>query len=420
MTGEFNLKAFRNFGALSAIQLANALVPILVFPFALSVLGANQYAELAIAEALSVIVLTTVLYSFEVEGVGKVIDLEAAADRDGLARFFGAVLAARLCLFLVSASILLLITAAVTGNFSLLLAFWLLVPLGHVFYSYWYFQGTEKNMPVAIMTVAARITGVALVLLMVRKEGDAWLVPLCLGMPFCAGGIASAIYIALRSGAQLPRAPITTIMALVWNGKTIVLGNAAVVLYRDLNVVLLGAAGIPAAGIAAYSLAEKVIKMVQATSRPLNQVYFPRAIKALQGEKRPTWHAATVIAKMTAPQLLGMVVLLTGAVAAYSLAIQLDLLPARWRLPDATQAPMLMMLPAVFLGVANYMFGVVGLNYLGARGALAGAIVITGVLNLIVCAVLAVWVGAMGGAMAFSVAELVLLAQILLCYHKKR
>jgi O-antigen/teichoic acid export membrane protein len=420
MTGAFNRSIFRNFGALSAIQLANALVPILVFPFALSVLGADQYAELAIAEALSVIVLTAVLYSFEVEGVGKVIDLEAAADRDGLARFFGAVLAARLCLFLISASILLLITTAVTGKFSLLLALWLLVPLGHVFYSYWYFQGTEKNMPVAIMTVAARVTGVALVLIMVRKEGDAWLVPLCLGMPFCAGGVASAVYIAVSRGVQFPQSPIKAMTTLIWNGKTIVLGNAAVVLYRDLNVVLLGATGVPAAGIAAYSLAEKVIKMVQATSRPLNQLYFPRAVRALQGEKRPTRHTAATIAKMTAPQLVGMIVLLTGAVAAYNLGIRLNLLPPHWRLPDVTQVLMLFMLPAVFLGIANYMFGVVGLNYLGARAALAGTIFVTGVLNLIICAMLAAWIGEMGGALAFTLAELMLLAQILLCYHKER
>jgi hypothetical protein len=270
------------------------------------------------------------------------------------------------------------------------------------------------------MTVAARVTGVALVLIMVRKEGDAWLVPLCLGMPFCAGGVASAIHIALRSGAQLPWARITAIMALIWNGKTIVLGNTAVVLYRDLNVMLLGAVGVPAAGIAAYSLAEKVIKMVQATSRPLNQLYFPRAIKALQGEKRPTRRAAMVMAKMTAPQIVGMVVLLSGAVAAYSLTIYLDLLPARWRLPDATQVPMLIMLPAVFLGVANYMFGVVGLNYLGARGAFAGAVILTGTLNIVICTSIAYWMGESGGALAFSLAEFTLFILILSVFFSKR
>src|SRR6188768_1213640 len=73
-----------NLIALTAIQAANALVPVLVFPFALVQLGSEAFTSLAVAEALSVIVLTAVLYSFEVEGVGRVIAARAPDQRPEL------------------------------------------------------------------------------------------------------------------------------------------------------------------------------------------------------------------------------------------------------------------------------------------------------------------------------------------------
>lgn len=419
MAGALNFRNVSNLGALSAIQLANALVPIIVFPFALSVLGADIYAELAIAEALSVIVLTAVLYSFEVEGVGRVIDLRADGDHDGLGRLLVQIIAARLFLFVASAAVTLAIVTGLTGRFPKLLALWLLVPLGHVFYSYWFYQGVERNIPAALATVAARVAGVALVLASVRDKDDAWLIPLALGGTFCIGGIVAATYLAVRYGARMPSRLPRLIGQSIWDGRTIVLGNAAVVLYRDLNVVVLGATGVSSVGVAAYSLAEKVIKMVQASSRPINQLFFPKAINAIRGEATPTRHNGLVLARMTAPQLAIMAALLAGAACVYQFAIFWNVLPEVWRLPSGLGALTLVMVPGVFLGVANYMFGVVGLNYLGARGALAGAIVMTGVTNLIVCAALSAWMGAMGGALAFALAELVLLVQILLRYRKR-
>lgn len=418
MRSGINQKAFGNLGALTAIQVANAFVPILVFPFALATLGADRYAELVIAEALSVIVLTLVLYSFEVEGVGKVIDYEAQNDASGLGRFFALVIATRLALFAVGASLVLAIVTLATGAFPVLLALWMLSPLGHVFFSYWYFQGSENNRPVAILTVTARIIGIIAIFATVKGPDDAWLIPLCLGLPFVVAAMAASGYILVRGGARMILPTPGAVKTALWQGKTIVLGNAAVVLYRDLNVVLLGAVGIPAAGIAAYSLAEKVIKMVQATSRPLNQLYFPKAIRALAGMDEPSLPAATSIARMTAPQLLAMATVIVVGYAVYQSSLWLGLLPDKWQLPADIWRLLLVMIPAVFLGVANYMFGVVGLNYLGARTWLAGTILMTGLVNILLCAALATQIGAMGGALAFTLAEFVLLIGIMLRYLK--
>jgi PST family polysaccharide transporter len=407
-----------NLVALTAVQAANALVPVLVFPFALVKLGSETFTKLAVAEALSVIVLTAVLYSFEVDGVGRVIAARAPERRRALQATVSAIIATRLLLFAVAAAMVVGGYTLVTGESPLLLACWLLVPLGHVFFSYWFFQGMEANRPVAFATLTARVTGVALVFTLIHKADDVWIMPLALGVPFLIGGLGSALYLFAAYGLRPTHVCRRDIVALLRGGKEIVTGNVAVMLYRDLNVVLLGFAGVSAPGIAAYSLAEKFTKMLQASVRPLSQLFFPKMIAALHGEAAPSRENAMAIARMTLPQIT-LVTLGMGAVAVgYAVAARYALLPANWSLPPETLVLIGVMLPAILAGIANFMFGVGGLNHLNRKLWILSAIVATGLCNLVLCPLLARSIGALGGAICFLFSEFLLLALVLFAFTR--
>ncbi len=60
-----------NLAALTVIQGSNALIPLLIVPFAIATVGAGAYAQVAITEAISALVLAAVLYSFDVDGVAR-------------------------------------------------------------------------------------------------------------------------------------------------------------------------------------------------------------------------------------------------------------------------------------------------------------------------------------------------------------
>ena len=408
-----------NLVALTAVQASNALIPVLIFPYALFVLGAEGYSQVVLAEALSVIVLTAVLFSFEVEGVGLVINRRNPDQKAELSQVITAIVTTRLILFVFSAFLVLAGFFAVTGEFPAFLALWLLVPLGQVFYSYWFYQGMQDNLPVAVITILSRLAGLVLVYVLLDGPDHAYAIPLGIGAPFLLGGVLSLGYIFVKYRLKPTAIKSAEIRCLLFGGKEIVIGNIAVMLYRDLNVILLGLAGISASGVAAYSLAEKLIKMLQASVRPLSQLFFPKLIGALDGYTQPNRENAIIIIRMTLPQIA--VVSAIIAMLALSYNIVTRFLPDLIEFDEAQDAAILfaVMTPAILIGIANYMFGVVGLNYLNGRHTLARSIILVGILNCALCIILSFSVGSFGAAISFVLSETLLLSQILFKFMRR-
>lgn len=413
----FKRPALHNLAALTVIQGSNALVPLVVVPFVLLMAGAEAYAPVAIAEAISVLVLAAVLYSFDVEGVARIVQLGPEPDRAAIGVVLTDVIAARLAVFAVLAPLSLGIFHFVYSEGALLLALWLLVPLGHVFHSYFLYQALERNIPAATITIFARVATLAIVFGFVRGPEDAYLLPLAVGLPFAIGGLVSLIYVlAVLKIPLRPFSPTRTGQAL-WKGKEIFAGNLSVALYRDSNVVILGTVGASAGAISAYSLAEKVVKTVQAVSRPLSQLYLPKVLRTLTGARAPDRESARRIARFTLPQLgvnAGLIVLLV--------ALLLVTVPYTDRfetIRDISGGAVLVaiMAPSMLFGVANYMFGTAGLNALHQQRYFFAAILATGLSSVALCAALASLLGVTGAAIAFVAAEAILFALILIRYR---
>ena len=405
-----------NLGALTVIQASNALVPLLIVPYALATVGTGAYAEIAITEAISALVLAAVLFSFEVDGVARITRLGRQAEPAKLGAVVSEVLAARLLLFAIVGPLAIAIYWLAGGRATGLLALWLLVPLGHIFHAYWFYQATERNIPPAAITLLSRVLTLAIIFGFVRGPGDAALIPLAIGGPFVAAGLCSTLYII--AGLRIPVGTVrfATILAGLRTGKEVFAGNVAVSFYREMNVVILGIVGVPAAGISTYALVEKSIKMLQAVTRPLNQLFFPKVLHALSDKAVPGREVARLILRYTLPQLgavLGMMVLIPLGYGAA--ATVLPRVRALVELPDvATMAAI--MAPAMLLGIANFMFGTAGLNALGQRHYLFLAIVATGLASVATCFVLGAAFGAIGAALCFVLAEAMLFALVLRRY----
>lgn len=408
-----------NLTALTCLQASNAVIPLMIVPFAIARLGAASYAGVAIAEAMSMIAVAAVLYSFEVDGVARIAGLRLDRHRNELSVVLSTILFARLSIFLGMAALLLAITAAFTALPPILLACWLLVPLGQVFHSYWFYQGVEHNIPPAALTLAARLSSFAIVVTCVHSAADRVVVPLAVGAPFAVAGLASALYKAhvLRMRFRWPGLP--AVLEYLTHGRRIFTGTAAVMLYREINVLLMGIVGVPAAAISSYSLVEKSIKMIQAITRPLNQIAFPKVLRAIAGHDRPDRRTARIIMRYTLPQILlvAMVIVLlwlgVDRLASYSPAV------ARFRsLPDVGLL-FAIVAPAPLFGLANFMLGSAGLNFLNAQPYFLRAILITGVISSATCLVLSGLFGAIGGAVAFVSAELTLLLMVIDRYRAR-
>lgn len=398
-----------NLASLTTIQVSNAVLPLVIFPYTLAMVGPELYSKIVLSEALSLFLLTVVLFSFEVDGVAQVVGLGLRRNAKELSQLFSGVLYLRLLLFVVGATLVVLAVWLVDRELLPLVLGWALVPLSYAIQPNWFFQGLEHNAPVAALFLVSRAAAVGLILATVHEPADYVLVPVTIGGLYLAGAVGGVLYAMHRFGVRFMKVRTEHLKQMLWSGKEIFLGNLSVIAYRDANVLILGILGASGVSIASYSMAEKIVKAIQAAARPLNQHYFPEALRLAQAAGAPTKKVFRELLRLTLPQIgvlaAGMMVL-----AAVYVGIG-DRIPQLRRIENTNQIVFLaaLMSSATFFGVSNFMFGSAGLNALGERRYLLKALIGTGVLSLVLTSVLVMLTGALGAAIGFILAEALLM-----------
>lgn len=403
--------------SLVAIQGANALFPLFVFPFLLAMLGKESFAEMVVAEAMALYALTVCLYGFDTSGVQSIIESRKQGDKSDEAACLFNILGARIILLVVSALLLFGLNALVVGVEPSVLFVWLLYVLGMILQSNFYFQAVEQNFALAILTTLSRIGAMLAVYFLVRNESDLLLASVILAGSFLVSGCGAFVLLISRFGFRaLSSIQFSEIRYLLVEGRHLFLGNISVALFRGANIIILSGMS-SAAAVSAYALAEKVIKSIQALARPMNQIFAPKAVQAwflLDDESRDERKAFVLIWRSTRTQVLLMSFSLPFIVAAIYAGHLYGVLPGFDE--DAVKL-IILMAPAIIFGVANAMFGAVGMNLLEAQSYFARCVLFVGVCALVLSLTLSHLFDAVGAAISFLLAEVCLLISFLRKYQ---
>ena len=411
-------KDLTNIASLACIQGANAVLPIFIFPYVLHLFGSAKYADLVVSEAISLIILAIVLFSFEVNGVSRVV---SAYSRGGIATassvyfeiFFSRIIIWFICLFGVLVAGLFL-----QAQFFFSLLCWMLVPLSFIFQSTYFYQSIENNFPVAIFTLISRFACCLAVFFLLKPETPVYVLPLIVGGCYLAGGMASLIYLRKVLGLQYVSVSFARLWECMLEGKEIFFGNIAVVLFRDSNLLVLSFFSVSPVAIASYSVVEKFIKAFQALIRPLNQFFFTRTIHVLRDEVLPRPAALVQVMKLTWIQLLVLATILSGFIILWLLFNDYFEFLRSYPNKDLMAGLFLLMSIGVFFGVANFMLGTAGLNNLNSKKYYATILIVTGVTSVSICLTLSSLWGVYGAATSFVLGEVILFTLIVTRYFK--
>lgn len=410
-------KNIGNLASLACIQLSNAMLPIIAFPLILNVVGATLFSKIVFTEALALLAVAFVLYSFEIEGVSKIAGLNVEENITKISHAFSGILYVRLIIWLFCAFALLVSSFFIDKDLFALLSGWILLPLSYVLNSYWFYQGVEKNLFPAIMTLLTRFLCLGILIKFIIVPKDYHLVPIIIGVTYVVGGLVSLLYIRFNFKVKFVRISYFEMRRLIFVGKEIFFGNISVTLFRDSNVIILGLLSSSMA-VSVYSIAEKSIKIFQAGARPLNQLFFPKVIRAISGMNHPTKSAFSTILKYTAPQLAALAIA-ASLIFIIFVSFRSDISYAfNFHYESDIIKLISIMVIAVFFGVSNYMFGMVGLNYLCSRGYLAKAIFITGICSILCCIFLVLIFAEFGAAISFIFSEIFLFILISKIYFR--
>lgn len=360
--------------------------------------------------------LTVSLYSFDLDAIGSVVGKDPQTHKNEVSAAFSEVLYARLVVFFIAALGLVGAVAAIDTTLLRYLWGWILYVLSQVVVSAWLYQGIQRNWITAWPIVASRLLALGAIVWLINPGSDAAVASAIIGIVSLVSSLLLVCFASIRLGIGLRRVTPARIALLLRRGWTVFLGSASVFFYRDANVLVLGGVHSDPSAIAAYSIAEKIVKGFQAAARPVNQLFLPKAIAALKPYSHPQRAAMARVMRLLRPQLL---LVGAGMLLAYALLAGLFLInPALGASLGISQgaALVVVMSPAVIFGVANFMLGSVGLNNLAASRYLFLCIAAIGLLNLAGCVALALSMGVMGAAMAFLLSEVALLALVLRPY----
>lgn len=412
-----NKKDVRNLLYLITIQGTNAILPIFIYPYVLLKIGTTLYSQVAIAENISIFMLTFVLYGFEIDGVSMVVNNKNGPQTNRLSEIFSCIFYARALILLCCVFLTLTVAAFFHNQLFLLTLGWALIPVGHILQNSYLYIGLEDNFITAICTIIGRVLCIILVLVFVHSPSDFYKAPYIIGSTYVLGGAYSLIYILTKLKLKFIKVSLKKIIITLLDSKEVFLGNLSTMLYRDSNLLILGVTSNNPATIAAYSIANKSINALQAIARPLNQLFFPKTISNLKNITSPNRRAFHIILKMTTYQLGILIISITCITGGLLFVNRYTCLlkPYTEKLGEITTYFCIMLL-AVFIGVCNFMFGSVGLNYLSMKKYYASTMLLTGIITILTGFILALSFSGIGASINFVMGEFTLFILIFCKY----
>jgi PST family polysaccharide transporter len=383
---------------LYGLQGLNYLIPVLLLPYLVRVLGLEQYGLIAFAQAIAQYFNIATDYGFNFSATRAIA--RSRDDKRETSRVFWTVLAIKGALLVVGAVVLagaVFTSARLRSDANVYFAAYVGV-VGNAIFPQWLFQGMERMRSISIITGVAKLASALMVVLFVHGPGDTFLATLLLSSGFLIVGIVG-VFVALRNHVpHFVRPGRQDIHSSLREGRHLFLTSAAISLYSNTNTFLVGVlAGNVQAGY--FSLADKIIRAVTGLVAPVIQAAYPHVIRliATSRQQAVAFLRKTMLGGAALGSLLGLSVLAFARPLAHVAFIQ----------HGPAAVPLLRCLsPFPLLASMSYILGVLVLIPFGFDRAQGRLLFSIGLINIAIGCILIPHFGALGGVLAMSVIEI--------------
>lgn len=377
----------------------NYLVPLLVLPYLLRILGPVGYGAIVFSQSL--VVYMRILTDF---GFNLSATREISIARDSpvqLAKIFWSTLTAKVCLLVVGVVTLLpsvLLVPFLRAHASVIAVSGLAL-CGSVLMPQWYFQGLERIRDIAIIQVACNLFMMAGVFLFVHTPADELNAAAILAFPTLLAGGISLVVVRLTHAVRWHRPRVRDVGQTLTSSWHLFVSGAATSLYVNSNVFLIGLI----CGdyqVALYGLANRIAVAGTAVLSPIVQASFPRA--SLLFDRSIAEGVAFT------RRLSGYIAVISVALSVFLLSFANQIVTALGgaRFAGAVPVVRIMGLLPIAIGAAMVFSQLVMVN-VGMTRRLSQIYMIAGVLSLVLLPPLAMRFGAAGGAVSLVVVEIV-------------
>jgi len=396
-----------NFMQYGVFQAISYLVPLITVPYLVRNIGIEKFGILSFALAIIYYFQIIVEYGFSITGVQMTAQSENSVEKQS--EIITNVLIIQLILLGICFLILIGLCLCIGKIHQYTSVYF--IYYGHVFSSIlfftWFYIGIEKMRYLNEINSVAKVLYVILIILFIKKESDYLLVPVFYTGTSLVAGIFSVFLLRKKFRITFHKSNKALLRKYIYEGWHIFISNVAINLYRNTNVIILGVVS-SEFNVGIYSAGEKIVKALQAIFTPLTQTLFPYLSRQRVFNPKQSINSLKKIIKVMA--FLSGVITISVVVAAKPIA--------RIFVGDGFESVKRVIQigsPVVLFGVLNYIIGIIFMTNFGLKRQFSQAVIMTGLINVIVCFLLSKTWDVIGTAVALSFSEVMLC--ILLLYY---
>ena len=379
------------------IQGANFVFPLIALPYLVRVLGVENYGAYALAGTSATFFGVFCDYGFNLTGTR-----DAAIAQKNIrliSLLFSKVMLLKIFLSLLSFIILMffaILNQSIHHNFGLYF-FSLTFVIAQSFFPGWLFVSLEDSKAIAILNCVAKLVFTASLFVFVHKQEDAYIAALLNTLGALVSTGLALTWLRHQYQVQFHPIPIKAIASYAQEGFFVFLAQLKILLFSGSNTIILGIiAGSEAVGF--YSSAEKLMRAAAQIQVPILTVIFPKIASLMRADPNKTKQLLrTLLIYGVAGYLL-----LAGGVMLYAQQIIAFIFGAN--LTPSSQLLQIIILCPTFIFLNN-IFGTQILLSLGKDREYFIVLLIVGLVNLGLCAILTDSIGATGTALSLVLSE---------------
>lgn len=408
-------KISRNIASLSVVQMANYLIPLVVMPVIVRVLGVELFGRISYAQNIVNYLTLLVNFGFEYSATRQI----AIAENDKAAqqRVFWSVMAIKCLLLMVSFMVLgvLSFTFPHAQQDTTLYWYTALTNVGVVLYPTWYLQGRQDIPRMAWTNFGIKLLGAVMILAVIHAAWQYRMYPLLLSVANIVGGLTALVYVIRRYDLGRPRVDRKMVGESWRLGWPIFVNTLFISLYTTANLTILGLYA-DDVQVGYFSGAQRLIIAINmCVVMPVSTAIFPRMSQMFAESQESGWRyfRKVLLGSVVAA---GVVSVVTYVAAPWVVRIMLG---AQFE-PSIEVLRLMCPLPLLIMGAT--ILTVQGLYGIGLQRVAP----YVGAVLAVICIGLNAWLipvlGIRGAVMGWLTAELlenVIVGTILWVYHKR-
>lgn len=279
----------RNFLSLNLLQVSNYIIPLIILPYIVRVLGVEKFGLVSIVQAFTMYFVNIAEYGFTIVGVREIA--ASKGDKKKLTIIFSSIILLRvifafICIALISMLVLNIDYFFPHYQLYLLAAG---IVLGSAIFPEFLFQGIERMGLITIITVLMRVLFIGAMFLLIHKPEDYQLYILLLSLTQLFIGFTGIVISIILLKVRLVIPEAKTLKEFIKKGFPIFSSKVGISIYTHSPVFILGIyAGEISAGI--FSAADKIRIALQGIIANLANSSYPAAVRLINEGKEKFSH----------------------------------------------------------------------------------------------------------------------------------